>query len=351
MTQSTAGSMASALAPSGLSYTPALRNDYPILPGRTSSSRYRYKLHYTSTTPPLASSPGTAAYMEQTLSIRAYDLRAMADVGRLDQKDHGPRYVFICSMVYILVASIATLDRCPLYLVTNSYLVEFLLLVRHHLPKTLKRLSIFEDFNDNLSRTLANSQLLGVLQVNTTRIINSEIGKAFAFRSLDLEQLSLSYLVDAKDFFQACMQTWTWQHLQSLALTSELLQSTRSREVIYALLSSAGISVLQMPRLHTFVLWNGTRGNACAFIYDTDRYSAHLTWRSTWDLELIPCVVKVWQHVASKLHSAGLSIKKQKIQASIGSHGDAIHYLSLPCQVVAPASLWQIRKEGGQWTT
>jgi hypothetical protein len=28
------------------------------------------------------------------------------------------------------------------------------------------------------------------------------------------------------------------------------------------------------------------------------------------------------------------------------SYGDAIHFLDLPCRVVEPASLWQIRNEG-----
>ena len=183
------------------------------------------------------------------------------------------------------------------------------------------------------------------------RIINPEIGKAFAVRSLNLKQLSLSYLVDANDFFKACSQTWTWQHLQCLALTSPILRSTESHREISTLLSIAGISVLQMPRLHTFALWNGTQGNACAFLYCMDRYSAQLTWRSTWDLELGPGVVKIWDEVALKLHSTSLNLRKEAIRSDPKTHGDAIHLLNLPpaCQVVTPASLWQIRKEG-QWS-
>jgi hypothetical protein len=232
--------------------------------------------------------------------------------------------------------------------IINISITEFLITVQNRLPETLKRLSIFEDFNDGLTAALLSPQFAGILQVEATRIVDPRIGAAFALRSLDLEQLSASYMVNADDFFQACVRTWTWQHLQSLALTSQLLRYTGNRQEIYAMLYKAGVTALQMPRLHTLVLWNGSRGNACAFIYHTDRYFAHLTWRGTWDLELSSEVVRVWRRVALKFRSTELLIDKQKIQGVVGSHGDAIHRLNLPCQVVAPASLWQIRKEEAQ---
>ena len=95
-----------------------------------------------------------------------------------------------------------------------------------------------------------------------------------------------------------------------------------------------------MPRLRTLVLWNGVKGNACAFIYHTDRDRAYVTWRGTWDLELSPRVVRIWRGVALESRSCALQVSKQQV------HGDAIYRLGLPCQVVAPASLWQIRREG-----
>ncbi|KND91372.1 hypothetical protein TOPH_03958 [Tolypocladium ophioglossoides CBS 100239] len=229
---------------------------------------------------------------------------------------------------------------------TDVWITEFLLLVQKYLPKSLKSLLVFEDFNDDLAAALGKAQLSGHLYVDAARIVDPRIGAAFASRSLFLKQLSVSYMANAEDFFQACMRTWTWQHLQSLALTSQLLQYMGNRQETYALLCSAGVTALQMPRLHTLVLWNGRKGNACAFIYHADRDCAHITWRSTWDLELSPHVVKVWQCVAFKFHSFELKIDKQRIQGAIGSHGDAIHHLDLPCRVVAPASLWQIRREG-----
>jgi hypothetical protein len=154
-------------------------------------------------------------------------------------------------------------------------------------------------------------------------------------------------MVNAEDFLQACISlTWTWQCLQSLVLISQVLQYVGSCLGIDALLYQAGIAILRIPRLHTLVLWNSTKGNACAFIYYTDRDSAYAPWRGTWDLELSPCVVNVWQRVALESYSCALQVIKQRVNGVIGSHVDAIHHFGLPYRVVAPAPLWQIRTEG-----
>jgi hypothetical protein len=79
----------------------------------------------------------------------------------------------------------------------------FLHLVQKHLPQTLKNLSIFEDFSDNLAAVLAldNAGLLWLLQVDAFRIVDPTIGTAFASRSLDLEQLSISYIVNVTSLY------------------------------------------------------------------------------------------------------------------------------------------------------
>jgi hypothetical protein len=184
-------------------------------------------------------------------------------------------------------------------------------------------------------------------RIQAVRVADPDIGAAFASRSQDLEQLSVSYMVNAEDFFGACLPSWTWPHLESLALTSQLLCYDWGRRVfIDNLLYKAGITALRMPKLRTLAIWNGREGNACAFIYHTDQTSAHITWRSTWEMHLSPRVVEVWERVALESRSCRLRVTKQQVQGVIGSHGDAIHRLSLPCPVVDPESLWQIRREG-----
>jgi hypothetical protein len=225
----------------------------------------------------------------------------------------------------------------------------FLQLVQEHLPQTLKRVSVFEDFRDDLAapfqRVNAPTAAPRWCRIEATRVPDPQLGAAFAAKSLDLEQLSASYMVDAEHFMRACLPDWHWPRLESLALTSRLLCETGSRQTMEDLLYEAGVATLRMPKLRNLALWNGGVGNACAFIYHVDRYYADVTWRGTWNLDLSPRVVDVWERVASELHSLPLRVTKQQVGDVIKSHGDAIHHLALRCQVVLPASLWQIRRE------
>ncbi|WAO96759.1 Hypothetical protein NCS54_01444300 [Fusarium falciforme] len=180
---------------------------------------------------------------------------------------------------------------------------DFEQVIQKHFPQTLRRVSIFEDFNDSLSTVINDTLLALQLPANTSRIGGSKVAAALASKSLNLEHLSVSYMASADDFFKACLPTWTWHRLQSLALTSGLLRRTESRRDIDYLLYKAGSVALQMPRLHTMVIWDGIKGNACAFIYHVNGEGAHITWRSTWEMELTPRVVKAWERVALEIHS------------------------------------------------
>ncbi|KAH6838652.1 hypothetical protein B0I37DRAFT_242410 [Chaetomium sp. MPI-CAGE-AT-0009] len=221
-----------------------------------------------------------------------------------------------------------------------------------HLPYTLKKVSVFEDFSDSLAEVLVEDQNQNPrsrrMQVEAVRVPDPRIGAAFASRSRDLEQLSVSYIVNAEDFFGACLPSWTWPRLESLALTSQLLyHGWRRRKGIDALLYRTSMTALRMPRLRSLVIWDGREGNACALIYHTDQNYAYLTWRGTWEMDISPRVVEVWERVASESRSCPLRVTKQELQGVIGSHGDAIYRLALPCQVVDLESLCQIQGEGG----
>lgn len=156
----------------------------------------------------------------------------------------------------------------------HRFLVRILLPKAHKAPKSLL---VFEDFNTESAATIARHHPPAILQEDPDRNVDPRIGAAFASRSLDLEQLAVSYLLNAEDFFRACLPTWTFQNLQSLALTSQLLKPTGSRLETDALLFRAGVSALQMPKLRTLVLWNGGRGNAAAFMYRGHLGSATIT--------------------------------------------------------------------------
>ncbi|QYS97474.1 hypothetical protein H0G86_004705 [Trichoderma simmonsii] len=180
--------------------------------------------------------------------------------------------------------------------------------------------------------------------------LDSQIGKVFADRSLQLEQLAASFMTDARHFFHHCQKSWVWPRLQSLALTSSLLCSTSSREGAAALLRAAAKSALNMPKLHTMALWYGARREACAFIYKIRAGTASITSRSTWHMDLnhYPGVIRAWNNVSFKALHRDIHVCQGLIQEVIESHGDAIHYLRLPCTVIDPVSLWQIRREAAR---
>lgn len=105
-----------------------------------------------------------------------------------------------------------------------------------------------------------------------------------------------------------------------------------------------------MPLLEDLVLWNGRRGEACAFIYhkDTANGQATLTWRGTWNLELSVDLVQSWYKASVQVapESLWIWVQSQQIEEVISSHGDAIYHLRLPSRVIDSVSLRQIRKEG-----
>ncbi|KAM5356646.1 hypothetical protein ACJ41O_003292 [Fusarium nematophilum] len=97
------------------------------------------------------------------------------------------------------------------------------------LPQGLKRISVFEDFNEDYIGLLlpGNSWYTVRLdEVDPVRVTIPEVGAAFASRSLDLEYLSVSFMADARHFFEARRPEWRWDHLQTLVLTSRLLTNT-----------------------------------------------------------------------------------------------------------------------------
>ncbi|KAI0965154.1 hypothetical protein F4678DRAFT_453617 [Xylaria arbuscula] len=216
----------------------------------------------------------------------------------------------------------------------------------HPLPATLNKLTIFEDdytFYDRFPSLPLPAHWF------TTPNLHNELDAKLASKSRDLHYIAISFMVNAEDFFRYCRPEWTWPRLQTLALTSPLLRQEK-RSLIEPLLCRVSILVRNMPKLHTLVLWNAKKGHTCAFIYRrSERNGASITWRGTWSLALSPGVINSWRSVGLESHGfefSELQVKCEQVQGVIASHGDAIHHLDLPCRVIEPASLWQIRREG-----
>lgn len=219
-------------------------------------------------------------------------------------------------------------------------------MIEEHLPKGLKKISLFEDFNEDYIAIYLNLFIL----VDSVRRADPAVSAAFAYKSLVLEQLSVSFMVDARYFFKARRPLWTWNHLQSLVLTSRVLTHRVNHRKISDLLQDAGAAALYMPRLQIMALWNGWRGEACAFVYRKESNYPSITWRGTWDMKLESRVIQAWGKVASKYTPYEIRVENQLLHCLINSHGDAIHQLDLPRGVIDPVSLWQIQREGSKGT-
>ena len=226
-------------------------------------------------------------------------------------------------------------------------------LLQYSVPESVRRLSIFKDFNNQLKMAIHKSKP----HISTPHwrssledalAANLKLAKALAAKSHHLECLFISYMIDAQQFFTSCQQLpCTWNLLQSLTLTSSTLARTAPRQDIHTLLQNASSVALKMPQLQTMVLWNSEPGQACAVIYQRHTASAiaTLTWRGTWNLELSEDVVESLKEVASD--ACYLRLEKEELHdVDIRSHGDAIHHLRLPDGVVDSESLCQIRHEG-----
>ncbi|KAL5610042.1 hypothetical protein FOVSG1_004723 [Fusarium oxysporum f. sp. vasinfectum] len=222
-------------------------------------------------------------------------------------------------------------------------------LISMHLPRTLKRVILFQDFKQYLTENIRQDldhSYYAILPIHWSKFNLPGNAKSIAQTSLRLNELAISFFIDAVNFFKACEEEWTWDYLQSLSLTSSLLlQNIKEQKGrIDSLLITAAKFLLRMPNLTTMALWSGGTGKACAFMYTRTKHYAHVTWRGTWDLEISRQVLEAWEGVA-KLHSVELRVRHERLQEIIRSHGDAIFHLNLPCQVIEPTSLWQIRME------
>lgn len=214
-------------------------------------------------------------------------------------------------------------------------------MIETHLPKGVKKISLFEDYNEGYVTLVRRTTCL---QPDLVRIAQPAVGAALAYRSLDGEELYVSFMVDAQHFFEARQPPWTWTSLQTLVLTSPLLAPATNHRKISGLLQDAGEAALRMPRLQTMALWNGGKRDACGFMFRKGRNNPTITLRSTWDINLQHKTIKVWRRVASL---NGLRIEMRMLRGDIiNSHGDAIYHLGLNHEVIDPVSLWQIRKEG-----
>jgi hypothetical protein len=210
----------------------------------------------------------------------------------------------------------------------------------------LRRLVLFENFNEEYTLTFR------AWACDPIRIPTSDVSRAVANASLELEHLSASFVVDASYFFHAREPSWKWPNLTSLALTSRLLAPDESPIEIDNMLRTAAATAMKMPNLETMEIWNGQVGLAMLFRYQQagGGRPAVITWRGTWEFALRSPVIQAWEAVALKhcTHGSIIIVKELLDAGAVKCHGGAIHHLKLLTPVIRPVSLRQIQME---WST
>ncbi|KAL2760978.1 hypothetical protein ACRALDRAFT_205166 [Sodiomyces alcalophilus JCM 7366] len=155
---------------------------------------------------------------------------------------------------------------------------EYVALLKNHLPRTLRHLSIFEDSADSARRRTVPT--------------STRLGAAFGRLPLTcpIQTLCVSFIIDAFDFFYPLAKlqiTRTCRDLEYLALTSPLLSPHKDQDGVRDLLTAAGMAVLRrMPDLRFMELWNGARGYSCVFRYQSHWRRTEISLIISWDVDL-----------------------------------------------------------------
>ena len=213
----------------------------------------------------------------------------------------------------------------------------------------LRKLVLFENFDQQWAYSLVSALPRSeTLQCDTARAPSPAMSRKVASKSLGLEQLSVSFMVEAGHFLNDLDPAWTWPNLTSLVLTWQILSAEPGSQAnINLLLESAAAAAMKMPKLKTMEIWNGGEGLAGTFQYRSAPPS--ITWRGTWEHPFSPPVVQAWQAVVAKYGGDDGTDELVVVNEALNrrlvmkSHGDAIHYLKVSPSVIRPVSLQQIR--------
>lgn len=202
----------------------------------------------------------------------------------------------------------------------------------------------FRDFNEDYETIMNRWTLRYERSKQAVDQRATNIAEAYARNCRMLKEVYMSYELDARKLFKAIQGVRGWDSIHTLVLTSPCLTFREPASEVSLCLRQGAKAALRMPKLQKMVLWNGKRGEACAFTYS--RRESCLRWRSTWPLEIEHDVVKAWDEVFPGNRSSTLRVHQEEIDSGdILSHGDAIYHLKLPEGVVDKMSLQKIRRD------
>ena len=248
------------------------------------------------------------------------------------------------------------------------------------LPGSLKRLTLFSEVRETFYKQSA---------MPMAEQTHQDLPGSLAMLSRNLQELSVSFLVDAEDFFRSVY--WPsdagdaeseyrdqeeelqrhllddeprWEHLTSLALTSKRfitqevsLQPSLPSSVwtsrINELLLAAAVTAKMMPKLEVMEIWNGDKMQAGIFRYVSGAPRqidpAKIVWQGTEPHPVLSDrVLEAWNEVAvqhNPRNGLSPSVRMISIEPSrIEGTACVLEHLRLTKLVMHEVSAWQ-----GQW--
>lgn len=149
------------------------------------------------------------------------------------------------------------------------------MILNSQISPSLKSLRLFEDFNPALINIVKKELSDDCPSLRPSPYM---VGAALAKRSLSLEQVSASFMVEADDFFRECQPDWVWTKLKFISLTSRLLKDRDTqRAAMDTMLCTAAAVAKNMPKLKIMEIWSGEKWDACLFRYEAQEGIARLT--------------------------------------------------------------------------
>ncbi|KAM5347857.1 hypothetical protein ACJ41O_007681 [Fusarium nematophilum] len=211
------------------------------------------------------------------------------------------------------------------------------------LPPSVKTLSLYGD----------RSSIFQSWEPSAVKSIN--FAKSLRRYGGNLENISVSFLIDARDFFKpfwpansdrSMRSLPNWENLETLSLTSQILVSGSQADT-NKLLCAAARAVKKMRRLRLLELWNGGEGTAAVFRYRVEDTVTEVAWLSassgrTLDSE----VVRAWNETSLHHGREDFRPRTQGLEAAeIVSVGTVLRHLQLREQILHPVSGYRIAWE------
>ncbi|KAM6482039.1 hypothetical protein HDV62DRAFT_57988 [Trichoderma sp. SZMC 28011] len=143
----------------------------------------------------------------------------------------------------------------------------------------------------------------------------------------------------------------TWPNLESIALTSSLLDVAADTKSMNNLLRAAAGAALEMPKLQTMEMFSQRAMSVFVFQYcrSLDGMPT-ITISSSWSHPLEPEVVSAWDRVGHKHEDTGHKIaiiRKRLKRFFFRNHGSVVYTLKLQDLILHPVSLCQFISEFG----